>query len=367
MKVIRTEAIKEAEEELFKETKKAHRKSDAKGKGKAVDDGEKKANAIRIEHLNYKRITVGMKILAQIVSIEPLALVVSLPNQLYGHVPITQITSEFTSTLESMNADELLSDEEAEGVDVRTSRALDPFDLFRPGQYLRCVVVAAGATKTTAGSGRARDDVEKASRRVELSLVPEHVNQGVVKTDLKSGFTMSASVKSIEDHGYILNLEVPDVSGFLSFKDAKKALEGSESLAVGAIVDVSVLKMSSNERTCNVTINPPSVRVSHLTEVTNVKSILPGELAQCLITSVSPLGLNVQVLGYFEGTIDEYHLPPGDPVDNFKAGKKVKARVLYEIPGTSPPCFSLSLAFHVIAMEQKSVNAGGWWWGYHEY
>lgn len=89
-----------------------------------------------------------------------------------------------------------------------------------------------------------------------------------------------------------------------------------------------------------------------------MKSILPGELVQCLITSVSPLGLNVQVLGYFDGTIDEYHLPPGDPVDNFKAGKKVKARVLYEIPGTSPPRFSLSLASHIIALEQKFVSAG---------
>lgn len=88
-----------------------------------------------------------------------------------------------------------------------------------------------------------------------------------------------------------------------------------------------------------------------------MKSILPGELVQCLITNVSPLGLNVQVLGYFEGTIDEYHLPPGDPVDNFKAGKKVKARVLYEILGTSPPRFSLSLAAHIIAMEQRSVSA----------
>jgi rRNA biogenesis protein RRP5 len=76
VKAIRAEAIQEAEEELFKvrelyrrvyaliltgsvqenapKTRKARRKSDAKGKGKAVDDGEKKANAIRIEHLNYK-------------------------------------------------------------------------------------------------------------------------------------------------------------------------------------------------------------------------------------------------------------------------------------------------------------------------
>jgi len=53
--------------------------------------------------------------------------------------------------------------------------------------------------------------------------------------------------------------------------------------------------------------------------------------------------------------VDEYHLPPGDPSDNFKAGKKVKARVLYEIPGTSPPRF----ARHIISLEHKSINTEG--------
>ena len=131
-----------------------------------------------------------MKLLAQIVSIEPLALVVSLPNQLYGHVPITQISSEFTSALESMDAD----DDSDEGADVGMSRLPDLFDLFRPGQYLRCIVVAAHATGSTkTGTGRARDDVEKASQWVELSLIPEQVNQGVVKTDLKTGFVSTDS------------------------------------------------------------------------------------------------------------------------------------------------------------------------------
>ena len=76
--------------------------------------------------------------------------------------------------------------------------------------------------------------------------------------------TMSASVKSIEDHGYILNPGVQEVSGFLSFKDAKKALESSEKLSVGAVVDVSVLKMSSNGRTCNVTMTPSAIRASYV-------------------------------------------------------------------------------------------------------
>lgn len=69
--------------------------------------------------------------------------------------------------------------------------------------------------------------------------------------------------------------------------------------------------------------------------------------------------MNVQVLGYFDGTIDEYHLPPGNPADNFKAGKKVKARILYEIPGTSPPRFALSLSGHIISLGQKSISGGG--------
>jgi rRNA biogenesis protein RRP5 len=75
---------------------------------------------------------------------------------------------------------------------------------------------------------------------------------------------MSASVKSIEDHGYILNIGVPEVSGFLSFKDAKKAPESSERPSVGTIIDVSVLKMSSNGRTCNVTITPSTIRASYV-------------------------------------------------------------------------------------------------------
>jgi rRNA biogenesis protein RRP5 len=135
-----------------------------------------------------------MKILAQVVSIGPLALVVSLPNQLYGHVPITQISSELTSSLESMDVNDNDDDDDEnddEEVGDKKSRVPDLFDLFRPGQYLRCVVIdshAAGTTGTVAGAGRARDEAEKASRRVELSLIPEQLNKGIVKTDLKSGF-----------------------------------------------------------------------------------------------------------------------------------------------------------------------------------
>ena len=55
-----------------------------------------------------------MKIFGQIVSILPLALVISLPNQLFAHVPITNISSQLTAYLEREDADSVASEPEDE-------------------------------------------------------------------------------------------------------------------------------------------------------------------------------------------------------------------------------------------------------------
>jgi rRNA biogenesis protein RRP5 len=132
-----------------------------------------------------------MKILGQIVSIEPLALIVSLPNQLFAHVPITNISTQFTTLLESSmdedrEEDELDEDESGPS----PSRVPDLSDIFHPGQYIRAIVTTVHAPGSTdmSGVGKSRDEVVRASRRVELSLVPERVNTGVQKSDIKTGF-----------------------------------------------------------------------------------------------------------------------------------------------------------------------------------
>ena len=88
-----------------------------------------------------------------------------------------------------------------------------------------------------------------------------------------------------------------------------------------------------------------------------MNSVVPGALVSGLITAIQPAGLNLQVLGFFNGTIDEFHLPPGDVEENFKVGQKVKARVLYDISPSTPPRFALSLADHVVSLTSKSVDA----------
>jgi rRNA biogenesis protein RRP5 len=68
-------------------------------------------------------------------------------------------------------------------------------------------------------------------------------------------------VKSIEDHGYIMELGVPKVSGFLSFEDAKLG-SGDRRLYVGQLLEVTVIKVSSNGRICNVAADPKKFRFS---------------------------------------------------------------------------------------------------------
>ena len=68
--------------------------------------------------------------------------------------------------------------------------------------------------------------------------------------------TLSAAVKSIEDHGYILDTGIPDISGFLSFKEAKIS---EVRYRVGQLVDVYVTKLSSNRRTCNFGVDPKNL------------------------------------------------------------------------------------------------------------
>lgn len=360
VKTIRAEGAKEAEDELFKEklASAKRRKTD----GKATKTKAGKQGSVRIEHLNYKRLAPGMKIMGQVYSIQPLALVISLPNQLFGHIPITNITSQLTARLEALEQESEKSNSEAgEDEDDQKPPIPELFELFQPGQYVRTVVTAVhapGATTDTVGlSRRARDEVEKASRRVELSLAPEQVNADVTKSDVKAGFVLSTSVQSIEDHGYLLDLGIAGISGFLSFDEAKKGPWSSETkLPVGMLLELAVSSISKNGRTCTMSADQKSIHSATLTEASNPTSLLPGTLVQSLITAVGPTGVNLQVLGFYEGTVDRYHLIPGDPEENYKVGKKVKARILYRLDTSSPPRFALSLAPHVIHMGTKRVD-----------
>jgi len=129
--------------------------------------------------------------MAQVIAIQPLALIVSLPCQLVGHIPITHVSTQLTKQLEAMDEEDE-EDLDKEDEDVVPRKAAELFEIFRVGQYVRAVITAVRPAGTTArdviGLRRKLDETERACQRVELSLIPEQVNIGVSKQDLTTGF-----------------------------------------------------------------------------------------------------------------------------------------------------------------------------------
>ncbi|TFK30827.1 U3 snoRNP-associated protein Rrp5 [Coprinopsis marcescibilis] len=355
VKTIRAEGAKEAEDELFKvrtrETKKRKKASSEKSK----QDG--KNDKIRIEHLNYKRLTVGMKVMGQIVGILPLTLLVSLPNQLLAHIPITNISPEYTQRLERSEEDDEMQDSDEEDdseVEGPAKSIPDLGQMFSVGQYIRAVVSATlspGSSDPT-GLYKSRHELAKLCTRVELSLSPPLVNEGVRGDDLKAGFTLTGAVRSVEDHGYILNLGVLNVDGFLSFKDSGL---GSGRLSVGQLVNVTVSKLAPNKRTCTVTADPSTFRKSASSELSSVTSVIPGSLVQALVTDIGHDGVRLQLLGFFDGTVDRIHLRKGE--NAVKVGQKVKGRVLYQ-HSVDPPRFAVALSEHLTQLDGDRILEG---------
>ncbi|CAE6455083.1 unnamed protein product [Rhizoctonia solani] len=325
-------------------------KKDKKGKQKGDVSAGAKSDTVRVEHLNYKRLEPGQRLLGQITSILPLALIVSLPNQLMGHVPIINISSQLTSRLESTpsSSSEAEESEEDEEDDIPSLPRM-----FKPGQYVSCTVKQVKPASSTIDFGaKPRDEEEKAARGVELSIRPSEVNTGVGTGDLRAGFNITGAIQSVEDHGYVVDLGTPDISGFIPYKDKSKP--DTKRLSVGQVVSATVVKLSENKRLCTLSTSPNAVQSACLTEATSANALLPGALVSALVTAVVPSGLNLQVLGYFGGTVELFHLPGG--ADSAKEGDKVKARILWDIPGSSPPRFALSLLPHIIRLAPASAQ-----------
>lgn len=131
--------------------------------------------------------------LCSVVSVRALELIVSLPNQLLGHIPITSISSEFTRRLAEEAAQESDDDDDDDESDEDEESDLPELDdWFKPGQLLTAAVVNIKSAdlnkKSLTGSRKEKiDEAVRWSRRLELSLDPVRVNEGVKKEDLVHG------------------------------------------------------------------------------------------------------------------------------------------------------------------------------------
>jgi rRNA biogenesis protein RRP5 len=137
-----------------------------------------------------------------------LSVLVSLPHQMIGHIPIDKISKGLNDAIDKLvGKDDNSSDSEASSNDKESDDEEEMEggamkeqiptlqDIFHPGQYVRAIVTAVHphgvvAPPSTSGTslGKPRNELEKASRRVELSLLPQDVNNGITVKDLGKGF-----------------------------------------------------------------------------------------------------------------------------------------------------------------------------------
>ncbi|EIW71695.1 hypothetical protein TREMEDRAFT_27162 [Tremella mesenterica DSM 1558] len=313
---------------------------------------------IKLEELSYKRLTEGMRILTRIHTVLPLHLIVSLPNNLLAHVPITEISTTLTRLLSAEEAMSVSEDEEEED----SSSAPDLGSLFTPGQYFPAKVLTVFPTASQSfASQYPPSETTRLAARVEMTLVPEKVNSDVASVDLSPGYAVTGEVISEEDKGWRVKFvaESSDnvVEGWLSKAEAEK---NNFHIVVGQLLPCTISASSAGGRVVQLSLDHQTLVRSEQKAVSEVGSLLPGHLVIALITAVVPSGLNVKISGFYDGTIEVAHLPLGDSDidDKYKVGKKVQARVIYEANSHDPRHFSLSALPHIITFSSPTTKTG---------
>mgnify|MGYP002714754575 CR=1 FL=1 len=99
-----------------------------------------------------------------VLAVHPLAIVVSMCDQLLGHVPVTSVSEKLTDRLQRT-----LDDDEDE------ETAPELHELFSVGQWVRACVESVRPAGVRAGVGREGGEYERESQRVQLTLEPRAV------------------------------------------------------------------------------------------------------------------------------------------------------------------------------------------------
>ncbi|KAF2667132.1 nucleic acid-binding protein [Microthyrium microscopicum] len=309
----------EAETKTAK-VKKGHKNNKKKRKDGTHTNGE---SVVEKQHpaegLSYKRLVPGSLVLGRISNITSKDLAISLPNNLTGYVPLTEISDQLNQRVEKLLA------EDNDDVDSEDFQDVDIKKMFTVGQFLRVHVTANGLESANAGK-----------KRIDLSINPRLANQGISNAEIVSNAMVQASVKSIEDHGLVMDLGLGDKSrAFLSSKELGDI--SVSAIQEGCVYLCMVLKKKHDGRIINLTLDSQKlgdIKKHYIESTPSVKSFLPGTATEILVTDVSENGLHGKIMGMLDVTVDYIHsgLEPEKTIDErFTIGSKVKARVLFKL------------------------------------
>ncbi|KAB5558620.1 hypothetical protein GE09DRAFT_1203503 [Coniochaeta sp. 2T2.1] len=331
-----------------KALKKKRRKSEKADESKPVRDED----AVKVESLNYKRLVKGSLVLGQVSAINPLDTALSLPNNIVGHVSIMSISEALAARVQaSAAAEDTASIEDTE----EDSKDVDLNALFEIGQYVRAYVVSTmDDSAPTSGKGK---------RHIELSLRPDLANTGLSAQDVVQNCTVMASVVSVEDHGFVMDLGVADAErGFLPKKKLDKGIH-EERLQPGAVVLCLVTSKKGKITQLSTLRSDIRSPKNDAAAATTINTFLPGTVADVLITDVTARGIVGKVMGHLDVTADLVHSGAGpygtDLEEKYKAGSRIKARIISTFPAAKNPKLGISVLPHVLGLVPKTAEVDG--------
>lgn len=296
-----------------------------------------------------QRLVKGSLVLGQVCEINDLEIGLALPNNLVGHVSITAISSALTKRIEAAAAADEDEDDEDESSDID----VDLKNSFVIGQYLRAYVVSTSEDSTVPS---------KAKRRIELSIRPEDANSTLSKQELVTNATIMASVASVEDHGYVMDIGLAEakITGFLPKKEVDAGIPEERlhpgnvflCIATGLSANRKVVQLSTKTEKLGSVKNFPA-------EATTINTFVPGTAVEVLVNEISEHGLIGKVMGDLDVTADLIHSGIGpngtDLAVKYKVPSKVKARVICTFPEAKTPKLGISILDHVKSLQ--TINA----------
>ncbi|KAL8677613.1 MAG: hypothetical protein Q9186_005972 [Xanthomendoza sp. 1 TL-2023] len=322
---------------------KTKRKPKTKGNSSSMKP-DVKEKGVRIEGLSYKRLAAGSMVLGQVSHINRYDVALSLPNNLTGYLPITSVSDRLTAKVERLAAD---NDEDNDGTQ---DQDVDLSSYFFIGQYLRAYIVSTERDSAAA---------TKARRHIELSINPDQANSSLKNTDLVTNSMVQASVRSVEDHGLIMELGVKEgaVRGFMSSKEIGKDIDISR-VKEGAVFLCLIIGFSSNGAVVKLSADMAkagNLKKGHfLADAPTVDCFLPGTAVEFLVSEVTKSGILGKAMGVLDLTADLIHSGAAasgkDLETKYHVGDKIRGRIVCTFPDIEPMKLGVSVLEHVTSL-----------------
>ncbi|KAH9737718.1 rRNA biogenesis protein RRP5 [Citrus sinensis] len=324
---------------LHKKNKKKKKKTERKANETVDDLGSLFGDGISgklpryANKITLKNISAGMKLWGVVAEVNEKDLVICLPGGLRGLARAADALDPILDNEIEANEDNLLP------------------TIFHVGQLVSCIVLQLDDDKKEIGK-----------RKIWLSLRLSLLYKGLSLETVQEGMVLTAYVKSIEDHGYILHFGLPSFTGFLPRNNL--AENSGIDVKPGLLLQGVVRSIDRTRKVVYLSSDPDTVSkcVTKDLKGISIDLLVPGMMVSTRVQSILENGVMLSFLTYFTGTVDIFHLQNTFPTTNWKNDynqhKKRMIGSLQHYPLGCGDCRSLSALYLVCAgYVSKNVNA----------